>query len=598
MRGPKVRPRVVLREERTGRWLHFGAPRRLLVARSPGEVLPALEALTAAVENEGLHAAGFIAYEAAPAFDAALPAKADGGFPLLWFGLFERPVARRALPPPGPGAPAPAGWTPDLGEEAYRGAFQAIRGYIRDGETYQANLTFRLTTGTDADPWALFLRLMAEQAAPYGAFIDAGDWAVCSASPELFFRLAGRRIHSRPMKGTAPRGLWHADDLARAAALRASEKERAENVMITDMVRNDLGRIALPGSVRVPQLYALERYPDLWQLTSTVSARTEAPLPEILRALFPPASITGAPKRRAMEIIAELEPSPRRLYTGAIGFVAPGRRCQFSVAIRTLLLKPAAGHAEYGVGGGIVWDSNAAGERQECAVKALVLRPPRPAFDLIETMRFAPGEGIALLEEHLARLARSADYFGFALDLQRLRAALAALAARLPAAHRIRLCLSRSGAFGCEASPLPAAGPRFGDVVLAAEPVDPRDPLLYHKTTHRDLYAAALAARPGAADVLLFNGQGEVTEATIANAAFLIDGVLCTPPLACGLLPGVQRARLLSAGRLRERVVTVAEALRGGEVYLMNALRGIGKVRLLPPPAGACGPRPRGKRFQ
>jgi para-aminobenzoate synthetase/4-amino-4-deoxychorismate lyase len=589
-------PQVILREDRRGKWLHFAAPRGVLVARRRQEVLPLLEAVTAAVEGEGLYAAGFIAYEAAPAFDSALPAKADGEFPLAWFGLFDKPIARTALPPPDPAAAAPpwTDWRPSVDEEEYRRAFAAIRRYIRDGETYQINLTLRLTTRTNLDPRAFFLRLMAEHEAPYGAFIDAGDWAVCSASPELFFRLAGRRIESRPMKGTAPRGLWPEDDLARAAALRASEKERAENVMITDMVRNDLGRIAARGSVRVPRLFTAEKYPTLWQMTSTVAARTEAPLPEILRALFPPASITGAPKRRAMEIIAEVESTPRRLYTGAIGFIAPGRRCQFSVAIRTVLLRPADGHAEYGVGGGIVWDSTAAGELDECAVKALVLRPGRPPFDLLETMHLTAAGEIPYLEDHLARLARSADYFGFALSLPRLRAALARRAGHLPAVdHRLRLLVSRSGAFRCEESPFAAAALRFGAIGLAAQPVDARDPFLYHKTTRRGIYAAALALRPGASDLLLFNDRGEITESTIANAAFLIDGALCTPPLHCGLLPGVCRGRLLAEGRLRERVVTVAEALRAGEVYLMNALRGIQRVPIIPPPGGETPSPPR-----
>ncbi|MEI8244082.1 MAG: aminodeoxychorismate synthase component I, partial [bacterium] len=488
--------------------------------------------------------------------------------------------------------------------EEYRQRLHAIRDYIRDGDTYQVNFTYRLRAKTGIDPWDLFVQMAAPDGTPYAAFVDTGAWAVCSASPELFLRLDGEQIESRPMKGTAARGLWAEDDQARAAALRASVKDQAENVMIVDMVRNDLGRIAEAGSVQAPSLFDVEQYPTVWQMTSTVRAITRAPLTEILQATFPPASITGAPKRRAMEIIAELETSPRQVYTGAIGFVAPGRRAQFNVAIRTVLVNRAAGAAEYGVGGGIVWDSQPDAEQAECLTKARALRPPRRDFDLLETLPWSPGDGYGLLEPHLKRLAQSAAYFGFRVDLNRIRAELDGCAARLAsgsagmptaagggcgapslpacveALFRVRLVVSRSGACQCQATPLTPAARQFGDLALARNPVDSGDVFLYHKTTWRQVYEDAVKACPGHEDVLLFNEKGEVTESTIANAAFELDGRLCTPPVRCGLLPGTLRAVLLERGELCERIVTRAQALAAPAVYLLNSVRGIHRVQI------------------
>ena len=584
--GQTLTSQVVLRDGETGKWLHFASPCRVVVARQIDDVLPRLCETFAAARKEGLYAAGFISYEAAPAFDSSLPGKADVEFPLLWFGLFPEPAVWEILPDGGTAAdPASPSWESSVTQDEYERCFQTIREYIRSGDTYQVNLTYRLRANTAVDPWSLFLRIMRDHEAPYAAFVDTGEWAAVSASPELFFRLDGKRIESRPMKGTAPRGLWYEDDLQKAETLRSSEKERAENVMIADMVRNDLGRIAVCGTVHVPARFTVEKYPTVWQMTSTVCAETHASLEEILRALFPSASITGAPKRRAMEIIAELESSPRRLYTGAIGFAAPGHCSQFNVAIRTVLLHRDSGSAEYGVGGGIVWDSTAANELAESVVKAQVLRPGRPPFDLLETLLWSPEQGFYLLEYHLRRLAHSADYFGFALALLRVRKKLEELAADLPAApHRIRLLVSRTGSIRCEADMADPDALRFFDIPLAASPVDSKDPFLYHKTTQRRIYEKALAARPGCNDVLLYNERGEITESTIANVACEIDGFLYTPPLRCGLLPGTYRAWLLDQRRVQEKVITVEEALRSPRVYLLNSVRGMQPIRIIPFP--------------
>ncbi len=567
--------RVILRDAAGGRWLRFTRPRELVQARTPAEVEAGLGWVEEAVLREGVYAAGFVAYEAAPAFDRALAVKEDSEFPLLWFGLYAG-VEQVELPGLAPGANGGGmDWVASVRQAEFHRKVARIKTLIRRGDTYQVNYTYRLRARLAGDPWDAFLRLVAAQDPPYGAFVDTGDWVVCSASPELFFRLDGARIECRPMKGTAARGRTQAEDLALAQALRASEKEQAENVMIVDMVRHDLGRVAQTGSVKVPRLFEVEKYPTVWQMTSSIEARTEAGVSEIFRALFPPASITGAPKVRTMQIIARLERLPRRLYTGTIGFLAPGRRGQFNVAIRTLLANRRTGCAEYGVGSGITWDSDPRAEWQECRAKARILAAPMPPFRLLETMRWTPQEGYFLLERHLERLQDSARYFGFSLDVAALRHELEQLAARFgQSPQRVRLLTTRQGRFSLEAEVLSEAAAARRGVAVARAPVDSSDPFLYNKTSNRRVYEAARTACPGFDDVLLFNERGELTESTIANVAVEIEGKLCTPPVSCGLLPGTLRAHLLQQGRLIERVITVEALLRSPRVFLLNSVRG------------------------
>ena len=366
-------------EGRRSRWLRFRDPAAVLVAHRVADVPPLLAEVEREVAN-GSWAAGFLAYEAAPAFDAAFEAHPPGALPLAWWGLFRRP---REVPPPAQGCPADLVWRPTLSRRRYGEAVARIRSHIAAGDTYQVNYTFPLEASIgDTDPGTLFAALHHAQGGRYSAYLDCGRFAVCSASPELFFALCGGEIVARPMKGTARRGRCPEEDRRRAEELLRSEKDRAENVMIVDMMRNDLGKVARPGSVRVRRLFTLETFPTVHQLTSTVSAETAAPVSEILRALFPCASITGAPKISTMRIIRRLEAGPRGVYTGAVGFLAPARsgrprRAQLNVAIRTAAVDRVAGVARYGTGGGIVWDSQAESEYQECRTKALVLTAPR-----------------------------------------------------------------------------------------------------------------------------------------------------------------------------------------------------------------------------
>ncbi len=570
-------------------WWYGQNPCATRIARSLAEVMPILKETERLVRRRGWSATAFIAYEAAPAFDPSLRVLPDTGFPLLHINLYHtlHPVR---LPPVSnlPPSPADPPWKPSIPATRYRRCIQKIHDYIRQGDTYQVNYTFRLLTRLSADPWIRF-RLLTATRPPYAAWMDTGDWILASASPELFFRLDGNTIWSRPMKGTAPRGLTSEADLALAETLRHSAKDRAENVMILDMVRNDLGRIAIPGTVHPSRCFTVEQYPTVWQMTSTVRAQTRAGLPAILEALFPPASITGAPKVHTMEIIAELETRPRRIYTGAMGWIRPGNQAQFNVAIRTLLVNRSTGQAEYGVGGGIVWDSTADREYAECATKARILSAPvDPPFHLLETLRWTPGAGYDLRERHLERLRQSARYFGYRCSIPKIQRLLDGHARKFPPVpHRVRLCVSATGHPVVQAFPMPESPVnRRLRVALAPAPVDASNRFLYHKTTCRAVYETARQQCPGYDDVILWNNRREITESTIANIAVRIGRRWITPPVACGLLPGTFRAAALADGWLHEAVIPV-DALRDRpSILLMNSVRGRYRVHLDFPPSG------------
>ncbi len=579
-----------------GASLWFDDPVRLVVATSLERVVPALEEVDAASAS-GLWATGFVSYDAAPAFDPAFSvpgSRHEGDLPLVWFGLHDAPVEA----PPRPAVPVPVRvpgpWRASVGLEAYEVAFAEVQAAIRRGETYQTNLTLPLTADWDdgADDLARYERLLAAQGDAFGAYLDLGRQHVLSVSPELFFARRGTTVTTRPMKGTARRGRSSAEDEERLADLLTSEKDRAENVMITDLLRNDLGRLARTGSVDVPALCVPERYPTVWQLTSTVTA--EVPpltgLADLFGALFPCGSVTGAPKVSTMELITRLEPHPRGLYCGAVGLVAPGGDATFSVAIRTLVADTTARTATYGVGSGVTVDSTAAGEHDELLAKAAVLTvAPRPAFDLLETLRLEDGRWWQL-EEHLDRLAGSARYFGRPEPVLAARTALeAVLADHRSGRWRVRLVVGRNGLAQTTVEPLPETPDGPVTLALADRPVDPAEIFLTHKTTWREPYAAhrERAAALGVDDVLLWNTRGEVTETTIGNVAVHDADGWWTPPVTCGLLPGVERGLALVEERLRERVLTVSglndTLAQGGELWFLNSVRGWRRARLHDP---------------
>jgi para-aminobenzoate synthetase / 4-amino-4-deoxychorismate lyase len=573
-----------------GGWRRFRNPRRIIAAREAGRVRAALSEVDAAVKA-GDYAAGFITYEAAAAF--GLPVRApEGPIPLVCFGLFaveDIDIVHRL---PG-GAGATLGdWEPSIDHAEYLNAVEEIKARIEAGDTYQINFTFRLTAPFSGDPAAVTRDLHAAQAGPWSAYVEAEDYAFCSASPELFFSRDGQRLVCRPMKGTWPRGLWPAQDLAHGDALRHSAKNRAENVMIVDMVRNDLGRVATVGSVRPVRLFDVERYPMQWQMTSTVEALALEPeLATLFEAMFPCGSITGAPKHSSMRIIRDLETTPRGIYTGAIGYVSPHGHSHFNVAIRTVSIDRRAGRAEFGVGSGVVWDSVDRDEYEECLLKAAVLHPttplgsvashsavsyvvPDPApFKLLETLAWTPAQGFVLLDAHLRRLRSSADCFGFPCELDEVRRLLNGAVEDLRGPAKVRLMLESTGSVLCEAVDLtPLPDPLL--LALAAEPIDRSSVFLYHKTTSRSVYERARASEPGADSVVLWNDCGDITEATESNIVIQRSGRKVTPPIECGLLPGILRAELLASGEIIEECISKDDLLGAEAIWLINSVRG------------------------
>ena len=568
--------KVVLRDPAAAQWMVFTNPLDVLHTHDLDDVVSVIKKAEQRVSSDDLYVAGFLGYEAAPAFDAAFVTRDAGPLPLVCLGLFRQPERVDQLPLCATSDRSSLDWKIAVERERYCENVAEIRRQIAMGNTYQVNYTVRQLAAPVDDTWALFQAIAID--APYAAYIEADGFAIVSASPELFFELSGNQIVCRPMKGTAARGMTTQEDELIRTRLQDSVKDRAENVMIADMVRNDVGRIALPGSVRATSLFETEKYRTVWQMTSTVAAETESSVSGIFAALFPSASITGAPKVSSMRLIAELEDSPREVYTGCIGYFGPERRARFNVAIRTVAIDTRRRTAVYGVGGGIVWDSNADDEYQECLDKASVLTVAsgKAGFELLETMLWTRQEGFHLLPEHLGRMADSARYFDFVCDPVRLEQDLQAATSELSGGpRRIRLLLTDDGKTTIEISDLlPHDTEKVLRLRMAQDPVDPRNPFLYHKTTQREVYEKARSSVGECDDVLLWNTNGEVTETSIANVVVKVDGVLYTPPVACGLLNGTLRQSLLAQRKLEERTIRIDELAEIDEFYLINSVRG------------------------
>ncbi|HEY0079973.1 MAG TPA: aminodeoxychorismate synthase component I [Pyrinomonadaceae bacterium] len=572
-------------DEGRGRRNCFREPSEIIVADSIDEVSAALRKVEREVES-GRYAAGHVSYEAAPAFDPALVAHdaATAAMPLVWFGIFEKPSAleEKLEGQREESSFNLSDWTPAESRARYAQNVETIREAIARGETYQTNYTLRLRARFEGDAYAFYERLRAAQRAPFAAYLDTGRHRILSASPELFFRRLGAHLTTRPMKGTVRRGRWLEEDESLSRWLAGSEKNRAENVMIVDLLRNDLGRIAETGSVRVESLFRIERYPTVFQMTSTVVARARAQttLEEIFRALFPCGSVTGAPKVSTMRLIRRLELEPRGVYCGSIGFISPEGETVFNVAIRTVVINSLTGVAEYGVGGGITWGSTADDEYAEILDKASFLAEAQAPFELLETLRLERGR-YRLLEEHLRRLTDSARYFDAPLSVERVRAALDEHANQFPEeTRRVRLLVSLAGQARIESEPLEEFSRGAPPVVaLARTPVSKRERFLYHKTTRREIYEQRRAERPEAFDVLLCNEQDELTEFTNANLLVELDGRCWTPPVESGLLAGTLRAELIARGKIDERVLTREDLARASRVWWINSVRGCVEVR-------------------
>jgi para-aminobenzoate synthetase/4-amino-4-deoxychorismate lyase len=559
-----------------GSALRFPEAEQVLAAWSPGDVAGVLDEVDRRT-SAGAWAFGFVAYEAASGLDPVLATRDPvDGLPLAWFGITAAP-SDTSVVRPGPGGWTAGCWTAEWDERRHRSAVREVRARIAEGETYQCNLTTRLTRHLDGDPLELYRDLALAQRGAYNAYLDTGRFVVAGASPELFFELSGDRILMRPMKGTAARGRTVAEDERIVSRLRASPKERAENVMIVDLVRNDLARVAVAGSVRVPRLLHAERFATVHQLTSDVTARLrpDAGLAAIFRALFPCGSVTGAPKARTMELIRDVEDGPRGVYCGAVGVVAPPGtpfRARFSVAIRTVLVDRERGVATYGTGGGITWGSRPDAEYAELLTKARVLDTRPREFHLVETMRHESGQ-LRSLDAHLARVAASAAYFGFPVDDAAVRATLDARLAGAGDA-RVRLRCYRDGTVGVDVEELPRPAAAPVRLVIDPEPIDSGSCWPHHKTSLREPYSSRMARHPAADDVLLVNERGHVTESCTANLAARLDGRWWTPPLESGCLPGIERARLVAGGVLHGRILRPADLRRADDLALVNSLRG------------------------
>ncbi len=565
----------------------FTAPEQVLAAASPEEIGPLFERIHAALAA-GKYVAGWFAYELGYIFQD-LPCR-HAGTPLALLGIFAAPAIFDHLEAPGsttelaesPSDSLPLALMLHTSPETYTKTLSEVRDWIASGDTYQVNYTLRASSQSSTAPDQMYDSLLRQQPCAYAAAVRLNpSQTVLSFSPELFFRMdSSGNITARPMKGTAPRGLSPADDARNVLALQADEKTAAEHVMIVDLLRNDLGRICVTGSVRVPDLFTVERYPSLLQMTSSVCGRLRKGLHprEIFEALFPCGSVTGAPKHHTMELIHRIEPTPRGIYTGSIGYFAPNGEACLNVAIRTAVLEH--GRLSMGTGSGIVADSSAEAEYRECLLKLQFTERASEPLSLFETMRW--DRGCALLPLHLDRLQQSAKALGFIYDRSKAEDLLSDPRHARPGPHRRRLTLNRSGDLDLREAPLTpwreALRVRLSTSVLQSD-----DPALQHKTSFRrvydDEYNATLAA--GYDEVLFLNERGEITEGSISSLLVEIDRLLVTPPRGSGVLPGVFRQALLDCQVLRERVLTLEDVLRAEAVYLCNAVRGAAPVSSL-----------------
>lgn len=590
---------------RAGRSLLFHSPDFIIRADTLGHVPDALDAIDRAVEK-GLHVAGWIAYECAAHFEPRLSpvmqSKAEE--PLIWMMATQHAASLTSSEMAEAFHLAQRGnfhksdlqmGASDITEGDYLAALSRIHAYIQAGDVYQINHTFPLPCALKGDALALYEQLRASQPVPFGAYIDTGTdtgFKVLSLSPELFVRRQGSRLAGKPMKGTAPRGASDKEDSAITTALRNDEKSRAENLMIVDLIRNDLSRISRPGSVKVSKLFETEKYPTLHQMTSTVEAEALAALPpsRLLSALFPCGSVTGAPKVRAMEVVAELESVPRGVYCGAIGHFSPGQNgladWSLNVPIRTMVLNK-EGVGRLSVGSGVVADSNPSGEYQECLLKARFVDTRHEDFSLIETIRLDADGSFCLLDRHLSRLKASAAYFDFAFDEAAIRGTLEEHRGVLcPLQHprRVRLLLANTGATTISSTQLEPSPDQTAKVMVADTSTHQGDTFLRHKTTRRQHYDGAFASarKNGFDDVLFFNDRGELTEGAISNVFLVKDGSWFTPSLECGLLPGILREHLLATQvpTISECTLKIEDLLTADTIYIGNAVRGLRTAKL------------------
>ena len=528
-------------------------------------------------QQQGYYVVGYVSYEAAPAFEEKLavhPAPLMGEY-LLYFTVHDS-VEKSIIPLTYDEIDMPSNWKEETSKEEYEKAIAQIHHHLRQGDTYQVNYTVQLKQAVTANPFAIYNRMVVEQEAGYNAYVEHDEMAVISMSPELFFEQKGCDLTTRPMKGTTKRGLTNQEDLDQAAWLEQDPKNRSENMMIVDLLRNDMNRLSEVGSEHVERLCQVEQYSTVWQMTSTIKSqvRSDVDLVEIFHSLFPCGSITGAPKIATMEIIKNLEPQARGVYCGTIGILLPNGRRIFNVAIRTIQLHK--GQAIYGVGGGITWDSTWESEYNEVHQKAAVLYRKQVPFQLITTGKISQ-KHLLFKEEHIDRLRNAGRYFAYPFNPENL---LQRIDAECQACHvekdyRLRISISKYGDIDLCCQELTPLSPAFCQAQLCLQERSLQTPFTYFKTTYRPHLTVAKQEK------IYHNETGELLETSIGNLVLQIAGKLYTPPINLGILPGIYRQHLLETGQVEERVLTLKELAQAEAIYGCNAVRGLYKLSLI-----------------
>ena len=553
----------------------FTQPIKELKTRDLSEVADLL-AQVESYQEQGYYIVGYVSYEAAPAFEEKLavhkaPLLAEY---LLYFTVHDR-VETSPIPLTYEEVDLPSKWQEETSAENYEKAIAQIHHHLRQGDTYQVNYTVQLKQDLSANPFTIYNRMVVEQEAGYNAYVEHDEMAVISMSPELFFEQNDRELTTRPMKGTTQRGVTDQEDLAQASWLEQDPKNRSENMMIVDLLRNDMNRISEVGSEHVERLCQVEQYSTVWQMTSTIKSqlREDVDLVEIFRSLFPCGSITGAPKIATMEIIKGLEPQPRGVYCGTIGLLLPNGQRIFNVAIRTIQLHQ--GKAIYGVGGGITWDSTWESEYREVHQKAAVLYRKQARFQLITTGKISKKQ-LLFEDQHLERLTKASRYFAYPFDPEELRQKieLECQVCDVNQDYRLQISLSKSGEMKLSRQILAHLSPSFCKVKLCLQEADLNQSFTYFKTTHRPHLSL------GKQEIIYHNAAGELLETSIGNLVLKINGKLYTPPISQGILPGIYRQHLLETGQVEEKVLTVPDLDQAETIYGCNAVRGLYELRI------------------
>ena len=554
----------------------FTQPIKELKTRDLSEVADLL-AQVESYQEQGYYVVGYVSYEAAPAFEeklAVYKAPLLGEY-LLYFTVHDR-LETSPIPLTYEEVDLPSKWQEETSAENYEKAIAQIHHHLRQGDTYQVNYTVQLKQDLSDNPFAIYNRMVVEQEAGYNAYVEHDEMAVISMSPELFFEQNDRELTTRPMKGTTQRGVTNQEDLEQASWLEQDPKNRSENMMIVDLLRNDMNRISEVGSEHVERLCQVEQYSTVWQMTSTIKSqlRPDVDLVEIFRSLFPCGSITGAPKIATMEIIKNLEPQPRGVYCGTIGLLLPNGRRIFNVAIRTIQLHQ--GKAVYGVGGGITWDSTWESEYREVHQKAAVLYRKQARFQLITTGKISQ-KNLLFEDQHLERLTKASRYFSYPFDPENLRQKIEeeCQACDSHQDYRLRITLSKSGEMELSRQILSPLSPSFCKAKLCLQEADLQQAFTYFKTTHRPHLSL------GEQEIIYHNAAGELLETSIGNIVLKIAGKLYTPPTSLGILPGIYRQHLLETGQVEEKVLTVPDLNQAEAVYGCNAVRGLYELEVI-----------------